>query len=554
MSDDPRVPPAGGDVRIVPLGGLGEVGMNCLAVVVDGRAIVIDCGVTFDGAELGVDVVHADFSFLDTVTLVAVIVTHGHEDHIGAIPYLLRRHDVPVYGPPYALTLLREKLAEHEVLDHARLHEVGTRAPYTVGPFELEHVRVTHSIADATSLVIRTKRGIVIHTGDFKVDETPPDGEAFDHERFRELGDEGVALLMSDSTNAESDGFSGSEAIVGGALERILSTAEGAVIVGLFASNVHRLKLLGELARKTHRRIVIVGRSIHTHLKVARATDYLDWPSDLVFPVERIRELPRRSVLALATGTQAETQAALAKLSRDEHPHLSLEPGDAVVFSSRVIPGNDPEVYALMSALLRRGIALHTRATDRELHVSGHGYRGEQRHMLELVRPRAFIPLHGTRVQLERHARLAKETGVGDIRVLENGETAWLTSEGLQSAPRVHSGRVHRFAKRELTEETLKARKGIAEAGVVVASLVVDAKGALFGAPLLDERGVTSDRERATLLAAAKKEIVQALAELPPPLTDERIAEAARFAIRRSLGKALGKRPVPIVQIARKTT
>jgi len=541
------------DVRIVPLGGLGEVGMNCLALVCGGRAIVVDCGVTFDHAELGVDVVHADLGFLDTVSLLAVIVTHGHEDHIGGIPYLLRRHDVPVYGPPYALTLLREKLAEHEVLSHARLHEVGTRERYTVGPFDLEHVRVTHSIADATSLVVRTKRGILIHTGDFKVDETPPDGEAFDAERFRELGDEGVALLMSDSTNAESDGHAGSEAGVGGALERVLTETTGAVVVGLFASNVHRLKLLGELARKTHRRIVIVGRSLHTHVKVARETSYLDWPSDLVWPVERLKELPRRSVLALATGTQAEAQAALAKLSRAEHPHLSLAEGDAVVFSSRVIPGHDPEVYALMSALLRRGVTLHTRSTDRALHVSGHAYREEQRHMLELVRPRAFIPLHGTRVQLERHATLARESGVGDVRVLENGQTAWLGEGGLAAGAGVPSGRVHVYAKRELAKETLDARRALAEAGVVFATVLVDTAGRPSGAPLLEERGVSNERERPRLLASCADEITRAVAELGPPFTEERIAEAARFAIRRVVGKALGKRPLAVVQVLKNT-
>lgn len=540
------------DVRIVPLGGLGEVGMNCLALVSGGRAIVIDCGVTFDHAELGVDVVHADFSFLDEVDLLAVIVTHGHEDHIGAIPYLLLRHDVPVHGPPYALALLREKLAEHEVLSHARLYDTETRVPYTVGPFSIEHVRVTHSISDATALVVRTARGTVIHTGDFKVDETPPDGESFDEERFRELGDEGVALLMSDSTNAESDGSSGSEASVGAALERVLATTEGAVVVGLFASNVHRLKILGDLAKKTHRRIVTLGRSIQTHVRVARDTEYLAWPDDLVWPSTRVRELPRRNVLALATGTQAEAQAALAKLARDEHRDFSLEEGDAVVFSSRVIPGNDPDVYALMSALLRRGITLHGRATDRALHVSGHAHRGEQQRMIELVRPRSFVPLHGTRVQLERHARLAREAGIADVRVLENGDTAWLGEHGLADGTKVAVGRVHRFAKRAIASETLDARRALAEAGIVVATVTVDEVGALFGEPLAEERGVVGEADRARVIGAVKDEIRRAIDDLGPPATDERIAEAARFAVRRAVGRALGKRPVPVVQVVRK--
>ena len=539
-------------VRVVPLGGLGEIGMNCLALMVGSRAIVIDCGVTFTEAEIGVDAVHPDFSFLEDVSISGVVITHGHEDHIGALPYLLRRHDVPVYGPKYALALVREKLREHEILSHARLVEVGTRSPYDVGPFGIEHMRVTHSIADATALAIRTPAGTVIHTGDFKFDETPPDGEAFDEARFRELGDEGVALLMSDSTNVEAEGVSGSEEIVRAALRRVLTETEGAVVVGLFASNVHRLRVLGDLARETHRRIVIVGRSVHTHVKVAHETGYLDWPSDTVFPVERSRELPRRSILAIATGTQAEANAALAKLSRREHPHFDLQKGDAVVFSSRVIPGHDPEVYDLMSDLTRLGITLHTRATDRSLHVSGHAHRSEQRRMLELVRPKAFIPLHGTRVHLERHAALAREVGIQDTCVLENGNTAWLAADsGLSRGEDVAKGRVRVFAKREIAAQTLDARRSLAECGVVVCSLLVDGRGKLVGRPRLDERGVTNDRERTRLLEDVAREIEHAIADLGPPLTDERIEETARFAIRRVVGKAVGRRPVPVVQVTR---
>lgn len=538
-------------VRVVPLGGLGEVGMNCLALVEGKRAIVIDCGVTFAEADVGVDAVHPDLAFLDDVSLAGVVVTHGHEDHIGALPYLLRRHDVPIYGPKYALALLREKLREHEILSHARLFEVDTRSPYDVGPFGIEHIRVTHSIVDATAVAVRTSQGTVIHTGDFKFDETPPDGEAFDEERFRQLGDAGVSLLMSDSTNVESEGVAGSEESVREALRRVLLETEGAVVVGLFASNVHRLRVLGDLARETHRRIVIVGRSIHTHVKVAHETGYLDWPGGTTFPVERSRELPRRSILAIATGTQAEENAALAKLSRGAHPHFSLVRGDAVVFSSRVIPGNDPEVYSLMSDLVRLGITLHTRATDRALHVSGHAYRGEQRRMLELVRPRSFIPLHGTRVHLERHAALAREAGVADTCVLENGNTAWLGPVGLERGEDVPSGRVRVFAKREISASTLDARRALAECGVLVCALSVDPQGRLLRGPRLEERGVTSDDERAHLFTDVSEEIVHALADLGPPLTDERIAEATRLAIRRAVARRVGRRPVPIVQILR---
>lgn len=541
-----------GRLRVVPLGGLGEIGMNALALVDGGKAVLIDCGVTFSDAQFGVDVVHPDFSFLDSVRFSGVLVTHGHEDHIGALPYLLSRYDVPVYGPPYALSLVRERLHEHEVLAHARLIETRPGAPYEVGPFGVEHVRVTHSIADATSLVLRTSAGRVIHTGDFKVDDDPPDGQLFDHDRLRALGDEGVALLMSDSTNVESEGSAGSESLVRSALSETIAATSGAVVVGLFASNVHRLRIMGELAARHGRKLVLLGRSVQTHSKVARETGYLDWPSEIVFPAARARELPKNQVLGVATGTQAETNAALAKLARDDHPHFSLSEGDAVVFSSRVIPGNDPEVYALMSAFARRKIVLHTHRTTRGLHVSGHAHRGEQRHMLELTRPRAFIPLHGTRVHLERHAALARECGVSDTMVLENGETAWLDEQGLSRGESVHSGRVRVFAKREISNQVFEARKSMAEAGVVACTLVVDASGHAVGRPILSTRGVVSEEDEAMAERRARDEIATALAELGPPLTDERLEEATRYALRRAYGKLVGRRPVPMVTVVRR--
>ncbi len=313
--------PTVSEVRVIPLGGLGEIGMNALALEQDGEAILVDCGVTFDDRGIGVDVVHPDFTALENVRVRGVVITHGHEDHIGALPYFLRRFDVPVWGPPYALGLVRERLAEHEVLGWAKLHETTPRVPFEVGPFLFEPVRVTHSIADATALVIRTGAGTVIHTGDFKFDEDPVDGEAFDVERLRAAGDAGVALLLSDSTNVDARGdAAGGERGVGDALRALVASAEGAVVVAMFASNVHRLRMLGEIARATHRRIVILGRSVQTHARVAHATGYLDWPSSIRWPADRARELPREKILGIATGTQGEARAALARLAHAEHP------------------------------------------------------------------------------------------------------------------------------------------------------------------------------------------------------------------------------------------
>ncbi len=362
-------------VRVFALGGLGEIGMNCLAVTQDDEALIVDCGVTFDDRGLGVDVIHPDFAALDDYRVAGLFVTHGHEDHIGAIPYFLKRYDVPVYGPRYAMGLVRERAADHEILGHAALHEVVPRERIRVGPFEVEPIRVNHSIADATALAIRTPVGTIVHTGDFKFDDAPTDGEAFDVERLRELGDEGVRLLISDSTNIDSVGLSGSEAGVGRALEDIVAGAEHAVIVALFASNVHRLRLLGDIARRHRRKIVMLGRSIGTHARIARTVarsggehagaPYLDWTDDLVWPAERARELPRSALLGIATGTQGEESAALARLARGEHPAVDLREGDVVVLSSRVIPGHEPAVVRIMGDLLRRGAEVRTWWTDR---------------------------------------------------------------------------------------------------------------------------------------------------------------------------------------------
>jgi ribonuclease J len=538
--------------------------MNCLALVQDGEALVVDCGVTFDGRGLGVDVVHPDFAALEGLHVAGLFVTHGHEDHIGAIPYLLRRWDVPVYGPPYALGLVRERAAEHEVLDHVHLHEVKPRSRTRVGPFDVEPIRVTHSIADATALAIRTPAGLVVHTGDFKFDESPPDGETFDVPRFEELSREGVRLLLSDSTNVDARGPTGSEEGVGEVLESLVAGAKQAVVVGVFASNVHRLRMLGDIARRHGRKIVPLGRSVSTHSRVARATGrstgehagqpYLEWPSDLVWPAERVRELAKSAVLGVATGTQGEEGAALARLARGEHAALDLGPGDLVVLSSRVIPGNEPEVMRVMSNLLRRGVELRSWWSDRAVHVSGHAHRDEQRRMIELVRPRAFVPVHGTLHHLLRHAELARELGVPEVCVLENGDVAELDDASLRKVGRTRSGRVHVFARRAIPDAVLGERAALAAHGAVHVVVPVDPAGRLAGEIAVVTRGVLDESTDAHLVAAARNEARTAIEELRPvedSPTDAELGDAARQAVRRSLGKVLGFKPVATATVVR---
>ncbi|HEY8038897.1 MAG TPA: ribonuclease J [Polyangiaceae bacterium] len=557
-------------MRLIPLGGLGEIGMNCLALEQGGEVVVIDCGVTFDDRGLGIDVVHADFAALEPYHVAGVFVTHGHEDHIGAIPYLLRRFDVPVFGPRYALGLVRERAAEHEILDHVDLREVTPRTRVRVGPFEIEPVRVTHSIADATALAIRGDAGLVVHTGDFKFDDAPPDGETFDVPRFEELAREGVRLLLSDSTNIDARGPTGSEQGVGQALEEIVAGAEQAVVVALFASNVHRLRMLGDVARRHGRKLVALGRSVSTHARVARATrrstgehagePYLDWPGDLVWPADRARELPRRAVLGVATGTQGEESAALSRLARGEHPAFDLAVGDVVVMSSRVIPGNEQGVMHLMGNLLRRGVTLRSWWSDRGVHVSGHAHRQEQQRMIELVRPRGFIPLHGTLHHLLRHAELARELGVPETCVLENGDVAELDEAGLRKAGRVRAGRIHVFARRALPPNVLHERAALASQGAAHVTIAIDELGRPAGEVALTTRGVVDETLDAHLLASARNDAlaaVEALAEgggtvgggRVPPV--EEISEAARQAVRRALGRVLGFKPLTTVTVLR---
>jgi ribonuclease J len=531
-------------LRVIPLGGLGEIGMNCLVLEQGGDAIVIDCGVLFDDRGLGIDVIHPDFSALERLHVRGVVLTHGHEDHIGGLPYLLKRFDVPVWGGRYALGLVKERAAEHAVLGQAQLCEMAPRETFPLGPFEVEPIRVTHSIADAFALRVRTSVGDVLHSGDFKLDEEPVDGEAFDTERMRALGDDGVALLLSDSTNSDLAGHAGSERSVGERLTEIVSRAEQAVVVSLFASNVHRLRLLGEIARRTSRRIVLLGRSVSVHARLGRELGYLDWPSDLVFPTDRARELPRRSVLGVATGSQAEPESALAKLARGAHPAFELAEGDEVILSSRVIPGREPQVVAVMGDLLRLGVVVHSSASDRRVHVSGHAHRDEQRSLLEWVRPRAFVPVHGTRHHLERHASLAREIGVARAVVLENGDVGVATFESFGVGERVRAGRVHVNAGREIGESVLRERAQLAEGGFVVVSVLVTDVPRVA----VTTMGVLADPDDAHVLERMKREACE---RIDITADEGAIADAVRGVVRRILNEVLGYKPLTRVEVHR---
>ena len=547
-------------LRIIPLGGLGEIGMNCMAFEQGDDVLLIDCGVTFPTSDLGIDVYHPRFDHLLTQAsrVRGLVLTHGHEDHIGGVPYLLARlgADLPIWGPPHALELVRQRLDEHELGGgRVRLLPITPKKTYEVGSFAFEPIRVTHSIVDAVALAVRTSAGLVVHTGDFKLDPSPPDGEVTDEDRFSALGNEGVDLLLSDSTNVDSQGWSMSEREVGETLAAIIESAKTRVVVGMFASNVQRLSVLGRVAAQTKRRLCLLGRSVQNHVRAAVASGRLRYPSDLIVPPELVSSLPRERVLCIASGTQAERMSALVKLAAGTHPVLRLDPGDVVILSSRIIPGNDRPVFDLMGELLRFGVDLRTWITDRRVHASGHAHREEQTRMIELTRPRSFVPIHGTYHHLVRHAELARDVGVSDVLIAENGEVVELDHEKkLSKGRRVPVGKVATYAGGELPDEVIRERAAIGRCGIVFASVVLDRRGSIQAPPRLSQYGVIDHAEGASdVLRAAAIAISRAITDADPRIRslDENLADICRLAARRTIEHKTGRRPVVVVSISR---
>ncbi len=533
-------------LRIVPLGGLGEVGMNCLAVEYANTILVIDCGVTFPDSEPGVDIIHPEFAYLleHRERVKAVLITHGHEDHIGALPYLLQDLDVPVYGPEYALALARERLAEFTFDKPPRLLPIKPRERLQLGDFEVEPYRVTHSIPDSTGLVLRSAAGTVVHSGDFKIDPAPPDEEYFDLDFVQAVGRDGVRLLLSDSTNVDVAGVAGGEASVAKALERHIKAAPQRIVVSMFGSNVHRLAAVLKLARDCGRHTLLLGRSLQTHARIAEKLGLLPKPLPTYISPEMAQAVPRGDLLVLATGSQAEARAALARIAAGTHHQLKLAPDDTVLLSARMIPGRERSVHAMVSDLERLGVRVVQRYDDPQLHVSGHACRDEQTQLIKLVQPRSFVPVHGTFHHLKRHAELARELGVPEVTVIENGAVLELDDDGMRVARHVESGRVHVQAGNELAEVVLRDRVLMSEVGLVMLTLDVDDAGALRGRPRILTRGVVWEDEERDLLDEVCAEVQRATDLLPLPTTDEALREVACRVARRMFRDELGFRPL----------
>jgi len=529
--------------------------MNCMAIESPDGIIVVDCGITFPYEHRGVDIIHPVFDYLEDRAdeLLGVVITHGHEDHIGALPYLLRKIPVPVYAPAYALRLIRERLREFPGLPQVDLHETRPRHRFELGRYVVEPIRVTHSIPDATALAIDTPGGKILHTGDFKLEDDPLDGEGYDIERFQSLGDEGVSLLLSDSTNIDRPGKAGAERPVAEALRKLVASKKQRVVVGIFPSNAYRLSSLVKAAAANNRKVCFLGRSVQNHARIVAELGRLGMRPDLVVAPERAREVPRNQLLVIASGTQGEPQSALARLSRADHPRLTLEAGDTVVLSSRTIPGNEVTLWELLCNFERRGLDVHFSSTDPDIHVTGHACRDEQSQMIEWIRPQSFIPVHGTYHHLAQHARLAKQHKVPDVLVLENGQTAIVDTEGLMPGSAVPVGRVHVDNGVEVPDEILRERVLLSEVGVVFVTVPIDRDGRLAGNVTVASRGIVTEGGVGSADDAAARQVEAAVKDTygrgGSLLSLDLVRDTARRAARKVFSRAQRK-PLVVVAVA----
>ena len=549
-------------VRIIPLGGLGEVGKNMTAFEYGGRMILIDAGLSFPRAELlGIDLVLPDFSYVaeHADVLDAVILTHGHEDHIGALPYLFREigTQAEVWGTRLTLGLVKSKLDEHGLLVHTELVEIEPEAGRTrVGPFDAEFVRVTHSVPDAVAVVLHTEHGAIVHTGDFKLDDTPIDGRTTDLDRLRELGDAGVALLLADSTNAERPGRTPSERTVGAAVRDIVRQAPGRVIVTSFASHIHRIQQVIDAAAAGGRIVSVVGRSMNRNLNIARNLGYATAPDDLLVKPRRLDEFMPHETLILCTGSQGEPRSALTRIAFGDHPAIQISTSDTVVVSARAIPGNEVKVHETVNRLCRLGATVLTEDTT-YVNASGHAAADDLSTMLETVRPRAFMPIHGEYRMQQAHARLAEAAGVPAhaVRIAENGTVLELDGDGLSVVGQVEAGTtlVDGMNVGSVREVVLRDRRHLASDGVliVVATIAADTAEPIAEPEIIARGFIEPSDDGNELLDQARDTVERVLAECQAHRTTEvhLVQQELHDALAELVSHVTGKRPMvlPVV-------
>ncbi len=538
-------------LKIIPLGGLGEFGMNCLALRYENDIIVIDAGLMFPETELlGVDIVVPDITYLvENKALVrAIILTHGHEDHIGGLPWILSELKVPVYATEFTLAYVEGKLEEHRLLDDIELVEIAPREKFTLGPFTIEPIRVTHSLVDCVALAIETPVGIVIHTGDFKIDLSPLDDHAFDLHTFAEYGKRGVLALLQDSTNVERTGYTPSERAVIPRLDEVFSQTKKKLFFTCFSSSIFRMRIALELARKHGRKVAIIGRSMMESTEIAQDLGYIEVPPGLIIQPGQMRDYPADQLMCLISGTQGEPMSALSRAAVDNHKFAKIDAGDTVVMSSRIIPGNEKGIFRVIDHLCRRdAIVICDDGASGLIHVSGHGSQEELRLLINLVRPKYFIPIHGDYRNLQRHAKLAMETGaVEHAMVIEDGDVLELDKTDARKKDKVTSGRVliDSGSSIDVVEDlVIKDRRILSEDGIVLAVVGINKRtGKVEQQPEVIMRGFGG----ADITEQAREAVLKTLDGLSIEQKSDygMVKEKVRADLKRLIQKSTGRRPM----------
>ena len=549
MSD----PESNNALQVIPLGGLGEIGLNMMAYQHGDDIIIADCGLMFpEPYMLGIDYVIPDITWLrersDSVR--AICLTHGHEDHIGALPFVLQELNVPVYGTALTLGFVNEKLKEYKLDGVVELVTVKPRETVELGCFRVEFLRVAHSVVDGCALAITTPEGVVIHTGDFKIDQTPVDGELTDLARLSCYGDQGVLALFSDSTNVEREGYTISEKYVGEAFADIFPKCRGRIIVAAFSSNIHRVQQVADVAIACGRKILLNGRSMIANVRIARQLGYLNIPDDMLLDLRELAYLPPEQVCMVTTGSQGEPMSSLTRIALDDHKQIKLERGDTVILSSRFIPGNERTISELINHLYRRGAEVFHEKVS-EVHVSGHASQEELKLMMNIVRPRFFMPIHGEYRHLVKHIQLAQKVGIPEERCIlaVNGDVVAFYADTAAIIEKVESGRVFVDGKGvgDVGNVVLKDRKHLSEDGMVVVIIGINqSSGELIHGPDIVSRGFVFEDESQEYLETARCIVVDALDELNDEMRrdSEEVKTVVRQVLRRFFKKTIERRPV----------
>ncbi len=543
-------------LQIIPLGGLGEFGMNSMAIRYGDDIIVVDAGMMFPDDELmGVDIVTPDFAYLEQNSdkVRGVILTHGHEDHIGGVPFLLGQVSVPIYGTAFTLALVERRLEEHNLLEDADLRKIAPGEKLDLGPFSIEFIHVTHSIVSAVALAITTPLGVIIHTGDFKVDPTPTDNVLFDLHTLAEYGKRGVLLLLSDSTNVDRPGYTESERAVRPRLADLFMRAPRRLVISCFSSSIHRLQQILDLADEYGRKVAFFGRSMLSTTEVAHNLGFLTIPNGVLLRPQDVMQVAPSKVVAVVSGTQGEPMSALSRVAVDNHKHLSIQAGDMVAMSARIIPGNEKAIYRMINHISRRGADVVYGNMTPPIHVSGHGSAEELRLVLNLVRPKYFVPVHGEYRQLSRHAHLAHHLthwGLEDTFILESGESLEIDKAGARKGERVPVGRVcidSGTLDEVVADMVIRDRRHLSEDGFVVPIIAIDkATGRTEGRPEIVSRGFMSLEESADILESARKVVMKTL---EGSSVEEKgdwgvMQEKIRADLKRFLSKETSRRPL----------